>query len=148
MNLSKNFTLNELTHTDTGLTNEPDDAQKEKLLYLATYVLQPIRDRWGGIKVTSGYRSTAVNAAIGSTPHSQHLFGEAADFVPLVAGVSVSQKLDSIFAWLVSESGIPFGQCIRETSGSRQWIHVSLPRLNAANQDALVYDGKDYKSYL
>lgn len=148
INLSKNFTLDELTATDTGLANVPDAAEKDKLLYLAAYILQPIRDKWGPLKVTSGYRSPAVNAAVDGSPHSQHLFGEAADFIPLKCDVSLLRTLDLIFAWFVKESGIPFGQAIRESRGGAEWIHVSLPRLNGPNQDAQVYDGKDYKPYL
>ena len=44
MNLSKNFTLSELARTDTGLPNEPNYHEQQKLLYLATFILQPIRD--------------------------------------------------------------------------------------------------------
>jgi len=141
MQLSKNLTLEELTHTDTGLVNVPIKTAVEKLLYLANYVGQLIRDRWGRIKPTSGYRSSAVNAAAGSTSHSQHLLGEAMDFVPLDADI------DEVFEWIVKESGIPFGQCIRESRGGAEWIHISLPRLDGTNQEALVYDGKSYRTY-
>ena len=42
--LSKNFTLEELAHTDTGVSNVPNDEQRYKLLLVAIYLLQPIRD--------------------------------------------------------------------------------------------------------
>jgi len=142
MQLSENFTLEELTHTDTGLPNSSGEVEKEKLLYLAVFVLQPLRDKWGGLNVASGYRSLPVNRAVGGGASSQHLKGEAADIIALDA------DLDEVFAWVVRSGKIPFGQCIRETVGIREWIHISLPRLDAANCQALVYDGKRYKPYI
>ena len=79
MNLSKNFTLDELIVTSTSGSNIPPGIHKEKLLYVANYLAQPIRDRWGVVIVNSGYRSEAVNAAIGGSKTSQHPRGEAID---------------------------------------------------------------------
>lgn len=142
MQLSKNFTLDEMCDTLTGLPNVPDEDAKQHLLYLCQYVLQPIRSEVGALKVTSGYRSYEVNEAVGSHPMSQHRTGEAADFSPLS-----DLPIDNVFRWIVKQSGIPFGQCIRESKGGKDWIHISLPRLDKPNQQALVYDGKDYKPY-
>lgn len=63
--LSDNFNLEEFCVTDTGLPNMPDGAAQSKLLYLAIYILQPIRNIWGTLKINSGYRSLEVNQAIG-----------------------------------------------------------------------------------
>lgn len=141
MRLSDNFTLEELTRTDTGLPNIYGEAEKEKLLYLASFILQPLRDKWGAFKVTSGYRSHAVNAAVGGAVTSQHVKGEAADFIARDA------SLDDVFEWIVKQSCLRFGQCIRENVGNRDWVHISLPRLDGNNQEALVFDGKSYKAY-
>ena len=67
MNLSNNFTLDELMATSTGLINKPDDPVEVavNLTRLAITLLQPIRDRWGPLQITSGFRSWAVNSAVG-----------------------------------------------------------------------------------
>ncbi|MBI5562767.1 MAG: hypothetical protein HY894_07965, partial [Deltaproteobacteria bacterium] len=109
MQLTKDFTLEELTRTDTGVVNIPGEAEKEKLLCLATYILQPIRERWGGLIVTSGFRCPALNAQVGGVAASQHVKGEAADFIAHDA------SLDDVFKWIVNGSGSRFGQCIRES---------------------------------
>jgi len=135
MNLSPNFTLKELTATGTGIENEPLSIERDKLLYLAQYILQPIRDAWGRIQISSGFRSAPVNFKVGGSPSSQHLFGEAADIRPL------DIDLDTVFDWILRTR--TFGQAILEPT----WIHISLPRLNKPNQQALTFDGKDYKPY-
>lgn len=143
VNLSKNFTLEEMCATSTGVLNAVNDEAKRSLLYLCQYVLQPVRNEIGALKITSGYRSSGVNSAVGSRPSSQHLYGEAADFIPLG-----DLPIDNVYRWIVKVSGIPFGQCIRESKDGKDWIHISLPRLDKLNQQALIYDGKDYKNYV
>ena len=84
MNLSRNFTLQELTKSDTAIRlnihNEPNGDQIDKLKQLCENVLQPVRDQFGRVKVTSGYRSPELCRAIGSSENSQHAKAEAADF--------------------------------------------------------------------
>lgn len=80
MRLSKNFTLAELTKTNTGIPNIPSDIEVERLRLLCNKVLQPLRDIYGSpIIVNSGYRSQQVNKAVGGVPSSQHCRGEASD---------------------------------------------------------------------
>lgn len=141
MLLSRDFDLNELTCTSTGLSNRPGNEELAKLKELASLLLQPIRDRWGRIRVTSAFRRRAVNSAVGGSPTSQHCFGEAADIIPLEADI------DTVFRWIVDESGLDFGQCINEEKGKNRWIHISLPREGKINLQALVYDGKKYSAY-
>jgi hypothetical protein len=103
---------------------------------LAQGILQPVRDRWGRIKVNSGYRSAEVNAAVGGSLRSQHLHGEAADIVPLDADIY------EVFQWIRDESGIDYGQLILEKKGGAYWIHISLPRPDGRNLQALlIIDG-------
>jgi len=137
VNLSANFTLKELTVTDTGLSNEPNQYQMEKLFYLCQFILQPIRDYAGTILVTSGFRSKEVNGAVGGSVTSQHPAGEAADTVPQ------RYDIDKLFNWIISH--IIFGQCIRESKNGKDWIHISLPRLNKENQQALIYENGVYR---
>lgn len=118
--LSKNFTLAELTRTNTGIPNDPEPYELINLNSLANQILQPIRDRFGATKVTSGFRSKAVNDAVGGVPDSDHRKGLAGDIVPLEADI------DTVFNW-IKTSGLPIKQAIIET-GSRgeRWIHISL----------------------
>ena len=141
MQLSKNFTLEELTHTDIELPNFPNNKQRSHIQELCSSLLQPIRDKFGRIHITSGFRSKAVNKAVGGKYYSQHTKGEAADIIPLNANI------DKVMAWIVNESGLQFGQCIIEKVGDKQWIHISLPRIGI-NQMALIYDGTVYKMYV
>lgn len=139
--ITRSFTLEELTHTNTGLPNAPSAEDAARLADLASTILQPIRDHWGGIWVTSGYRGKAVNEKVGGSPTSQHCKGEAADLKPLEANI------DSVFRWLVKESRIPYGQAILEKVGDKEWIHVSLTRKDKPNHQSLVYNGKEYRPY-
>ena len=135
INTSANFAITELTRTDTGLRNVPNNDQTAKLVYLTHYVLQLIRDRWGRQKITSAFRSEAVNnhPDVRGASDSQHRLGEAADFVPLDANI------DEVFKWVVKESGIPYGQAIlEENSEGSRWIHISLVRAYQVNGIAMT----------
>lgn len=136
MKLSKNFSLDELTVTSTSASNEPTEDHKDKLLYVCQYLLQPIRDEFGPVQVNSGYRSKGVNLAVGGSLTSQHCKGEAADIrVP---------NLWEVYEWIVNN--LSFGQCIYEEKGAAKWIHISLPRLDDDNQEALLYKDGVYKN--
>ena len=84
MNLSRNFTLQELIKSDTAIrldiNNNPNSGQIEKLKALCENILQPVRDHFGRVKVTSGFRSEQLCLKIGSSVNSQHAKAEAADF--------------------------------------------------------------------
>ena len=84
MQLSRNFSLQELTKSDTairkGIDNEPNADQIDKLKALCENILQPVRDQFGRVKVTSGFRSPELCVAIGSSLTSQHSKAEAVDF--------------------------------------------------------------------
>ena len=84
MKITNNFTLTELTRTNTGIANQPDKEQVAAIINLCGKVLQPARELFGKpIHVTSGFRSLAVNKAVGGVPKSQHLLGQAADITVL-----------------------------------------------------------------
>ena len=125
MNLYRNFTLSELTKSDTairkGINNNPNAEQIEKLKALCENILQPVRDHFGRVKITSGYRSVELCAAIGSSARSQHAKAEAADFE--CPGVDNAELAD----WIHRE--LPYDQLILEfyTPGEPNsgWIHCS-----------------------
>jgi zinc D-Ala-D-Ala carboxypeptidase len=126
MNLSAHFTLAELTVSDTaarrGIDNGPplDAVQALKRTALG---LEAVRVRLGGapVIVTSGYRSLALNRAIGSKDTSQHIKGEAVDFICPRFGTPAE-----IVAAL-RDSGIEYDQLILEFAGTgRGWVHCSF----------------------
>ena len=127
MKLSANFSLAEMTKSETalrlGLDNEPNDEQLANLVALCENVLQPVRDHFGkGVKVNSGLRTLPVNRAIGSGDSSDHVKGAAADIeIPGVANADLAQ--------FIVDSGIEFRQLILEfyTPGipDSGWVHVS-----------------------
>ena len=99
MKLTANFSLNELTKSQTaerkGIDNTPSAEHQENLKKLCENVLQPIRDHFEQVvSVSSGYRSPVLCAAIGSKSTSQHARGEAADFE--IFGISNKELADWI----------------------------------------------------
>ena len=109
MQLSKNFRLSEFTRSDTakrlGIVNECSSVEQVlNLAYLCHTVLQPLRDRFGPIRINSGYRCPELNKAVGGVANSQHMRGEAADiYLPTKA------KLDCyalITDWIKTEMRI------------------------------------------
>ena len=125
MNLSRNFTLQELIKSDTavrkGINNNPNAGQIEKLKDLCENILQPVRDHFGRVKITSGFRSEDLCLAIGSSRNSQHAKAEAADFECI--GVDNAEVAD----WI--HQNLPYDQLILEfyTPGEPNsgWIHCS-----------------------
>jgi hypothetical protein len=135
MNLSPNFTLSEMTKSETalrhGMDNTPGDAEIANLKLLAEKVLQPIRDHYKrGVKVNSGFRHPDVNARVGGSRTSDHTRGMAADIeIPGVANADlagwIQQNLD--YTQLILEfytPGVP-------DSG---WDHVSYDPANLKKQ--------------
>lgn len=125
--LAPNFTVAELVHTnhrdlqDDNLAGAA--AHLDALTALCRDVLQPLREHLGSpIRVVSGYRCPALNAAIGGSRTSQHMRGEAADLhLP-------GHDLAEVWEWIGWHSRLPFGQVILEgqQAGRPTWLHVSL----------------------
>ena len=119
MQLSENFSYEELTHTDhREFDNTPNEAEMANLVRLANF-LEQVKEVLGGatIIVNSAFRSADVNRAVGSTDKSQHRHGCAADI--RVPGMTPDQVVSAIIA-----SGLPYDQVIREFD---RWTHVSIP---------------------
>lgn len=125
MQLAPNFSLRELTAStkalSLGLDNTPPPEVVQRLQATAD-MLQRIRDHLGHpVVVTSGYRSHAVNRAVGGVSSSDHITGQAADIVAPAYGTPY--QLARTLAPLVSVLGI--GQLILEGVKGKQWVHVS-----------------------
>jgi hypothetical protein len=141
MNLSKNFTLDELTHTDhREFDNTPNDEEMANLVRLAEF-LEQVKEVIGGrpIIVNSAFRCAEVNKAVGSSDKSQHRRGCAADI--RVPGMTPDEVVSAIMA-----SGLPYDQVIREFD---RWTHVSIP--NEEGHDprnmALIIDKAGTRAY-
>jgi len=130
--LTKHFARWEFVTSDTAIRksipNEPSAMQWDCLKALSESVLEPCREILGPIHVTSGYRSPALNQAIGGAKNSQHMEGEAADIIPYKG------TLTDLFVWLYF-SELPFDQLIFEFG---VWIHVSHSRMRLPRHEALV----------
>jgi hypothetical protein len=122
--LTANFSLEELTFSQTAarsqIDNTPDDTQIAALQALCENILQPLRDALGvPIVVSSGYRSAALNQAVGGARDSQHMQGEAADIT------SPAMSTEELFT-RVLELDLPFDQLIYEGGRQAVWVHVSF----------------------
>jgi len=126
MRLSRNFSLSEFTRSDTakrlGLLNDPsrDDLTNIKVTALGLEQVRRVLDG-RSIRITSGYRNRAVNAAVGGVSNSAHAKGFAADIT--VRGLTAFEVAKEI-----SLSDIAFDQLIYEKG--RNIVHISFdPRL-------------------
>lgn len=116
------------------LDNTPNEKEKANLVRLVLEILQPVRDKWGRpIVVTSGFRSEAVNKAVGGARNSQHRLGEAADIK--IGSKSQNKALFNFILDMVNKGEIKVGQLIDEYGYS--WVHVSLPREGKPNNQVL-----------
>ncbi len=123
--LTEHFNLLEFVRSGTAITlgidNHPPRLAVECLTHLCQTVLEPLRRRFGKIRITSGYRCDTLNAAVGGARRSQHRLGQAADiFVPS------EEEGQKMFNYI--RGNLPFDQLIFEHSESRKtrWIHVSI----------------------
>ncbi|MDD6172838.1 MAG: D-Ala-D-Ala carboxypeptidase family metallohydrolase [Elusimicrobiaceae bacterium] len=119
--ISPHFSFEELTCTsypDFKTLNRIDGKEYlPQLTALSFYLLEPIRLILNSpLKITSAYRCPALNDFAGGCSSSQHLKGEAADFIPLNIG------LNEAFAKIKTCPSLHFGQLISEPG----WIHISL----------------------
>lgn len=129
----KYFTIKELCAsfkaTQLGIKNEPSKAALVNLESLVLNILDPLRAAWGGaIKVTSGYRSAALNKAVKGSPTSAHRYGYAADIVPADGRISVFKAF--VVKWL-KDNAVNFDQYIDELSVDKdgkvtEWVHLGI----------------------
>ena len=128
MKLSKNFSLREMTRSGTairnGIKNAPNEGQLVALTALCQSILQPLRDHFGSISVSSGLRVPELNKLIGGSATSDHCKGFAADFEvkdPAVSNMFLAQYI---------KKNMKFKQLILEFYESKEgpnsgWVHIS-----------------------
>ena len=131
INLSEHFTLAELTKTNVNLKNVPNETQVENLKRLCRW-LEMLRSEWnkrygeGGdpIVINSGYRSEAVNKAVGGVAGSNHLTGCAVDIH--VLGKEQAIRYACILLDISDESQEDFDELLIEQSAKSLWIHFAV----------------------
>ena len=143
MNLSPNFTLEELTHSEIaerlGLDNTPNEDVKANLVRLARFLEEVRAVLKRPIMVNSAYRSQDVNAQLGSKPTSQHCIGCAADIkVPGLTPDNIVKEL--------LKTNLEYDQLIREFDS---WVHISIPSKFAdkPRKQVLIIDKSGTRPY-
>ena len=142
----KYFTIKELCAsfkaTQLGIKNEPTKQVLVNLESLVLNILDPLRAAWGGgIIVTSGYRSVALNKAVGGSPSSAHRYGLAADIVPADRRIAAFKAF--CVKWL-KDNAVNFDQYIDEADGS-EWVHIAIKSGNGnQRRQFLKYRNKKY----
>ncbi len=142
MQLTPHFTLAEMTASTTaqrqGLDNTPTPEALQRLT-LTAEMLERVRAHLGvPIVVTSGYRSRAVNAAVGGVTSSDHAIGAAADIV--VPKFGAPHAVAKALAPHVNALGI--GQIIYESVGGKHWVHLSTRTPDRPVNRVITVSGK------
>ena len=130
-NLSEHMTLAELTKTNTGIENVPNEAQVENLKRVCRW-LERLRKRWNDkygdgddpIIINSGFRSEAVNKAVGGVPTSNHLTGCAVDIRCI--GLEQALRYAAILLDISDMSREDFDELLIEQKRSVVWIHFAV----------------------
>ena len=123
--LTAHFSLREMCASGTairlGIKNEPSEEVINRLQQLCEHVLEPLRQRFGVIRITSGYRCERLNKAVGGVKNSQHRLGEAADIH--VSNIEVGRKM---FRYI--KENLEFDQLLFERiqENGACWLHVSF----------------------
>ena len=129
--------MEELTRSDTarekGIDNTPTEEHAQNLIDTVSNLADPIRERWAvvcaneklgtpQIRVSSGYRSKALNVAVGGSTTSAHSFGFALDIIPMNGNLARFKEVCREFL-----KGRKFDQMISEdenAAGVPNWIHI------------------------
>ena len=163
MQLSEHFTLEEFTRSDVAtarkIANNPSSVQIKIMKHTCEYMLEVLRALLNEhykvsvkIEITSGFRSLALNRAVGGDSSLEHLFGQAAD-------IKVFKKINNqwclvpysefyyfIKLW-VRIGKLSVNQCILETSGNATWVHVSHHNAGKTRDKRvfLIYQNGNYQ---
>ena len=151
MNLSKNLTLSEVTKSSVaknhGINNEPNAEQLENLKTIANEVFQKIRDHFGvPIKVSSGFRSEALNKKVKGSKTSDHMKGCALDID--MDGFSSTITNRDVFNYI--KDNLEFRQLIWEFGNydNPDWVHVSYSRNKNRKQQLKAVKKNGKTSYI
>lgn len=148
MDLTQNFTLAECCKTSKALPNTPSATITAHLKETCENMAQPLRDAYGKpVAVNSGYRSEAVNRAVGGAANSAHKYGYALDTVPLDR-TDMAAYQSAVLKWAKSHQ---FDQVILERVGSdglARWLHIGWRRGDGSQRRQVLKtkDGRRYET--
>ena len=136
-NITKNFKWYEFFKSSTALRHDMNNYTNDKdvlknIEMLTTNILQPLRDVFGPIKITSGYRSPLLNTLIKGSPTSNHCYGYAADIEPWDDSI----KLIDIIEYI--HGNFQYRELIAEYF-PEGWVHVAY-RDKANNRQLKLKD--------
>ena len=131
MNLSEHMTLAELTKTRTGIKNVPNEAQVENLRRVCQW-LEQLRRRWNNlygdgddpIIINSGFRSEAVNKAVGGSATSNHLTGCAVDIRCI--GIEQALRYAALLLDIADLNKEDYDELLIEQKSCTYWIHFAV----------------------
>ena len=136
MKLTPNFTLEELSCTNTQYKEENIAAAKKIMgrMYQLAGFAERVREIIGKpLIINSGFRCVKLNNAVGGSLASQHLYAEAID-------IRVSGKVAREVFQIIASSDLKYEQLILEKVGSAQWVHVSI----GSKKEKLMYANGKY----
>jgi hypothetical protein len=139
---SPNFSWAELTTTSTGLANEPDVTERARLIRLCWLVLEPLRSVVGPLRVTSAFRSKAVNDAVGGAAMSYHRQGLAADLYD-----ADGEYNNGAIAGVIRALDLPVDEVIVEHHTGH--LHVAVSTFGSAPKRKYLqtWDGSSYSGW-
>lgn len=139
MNLSINFTLDELIQSEYAIRNNikeqftPSEEIVSNLKDLCIHILQPVRDYLKKpLTITCGYRCPRVNTGVGGATNSQHMVGQAADVKYMIDG----KVYNKVLLKAIVDLNLPFDQIIYEFGDDTNpaWVHVSYDKNRSRKQ--------------
>lgn len=144
------FTINEMIASDTakakGIDNSPTTEVRANLVALIETLLDPLREAWKSpIKVTSGYRCAALNKAVGGSSRSAHLYGYAADIVPLNGKIAEFKVFCKNY---FGNRRHLYDQVILEQSKGSEWVHIGLKTKDGRKRGQLMEFKNNRYTYL
>ena len=135
MKLSEHFGLAELCKTRTGIENVPNEEQVDNLRRVCRW-LERLRLRYNQMRnernevreypiiINSGFRSPAVNKALGGVATSNHLTGCAVDIRCI--GMEQALRYAAILLDISDQSGEDYDELLIEQKGRVIWIHFAV----------------------
>ena len=141
------FTITELCYSDVakskGIDNSPTTDVRANLVTLVNNLLDPLREAWKSpIRVTSGFRCGVLNKAVGGSTTSAHLYGLAADIVPVNGRIKEFKEFCKNY---FADKKQRFDQVILETRDGREWVHIGLATKDGRKRGQIMsYDGIRY----
>lgn len=136
----KYFTIKELIDSDTakakGINNSPTTEVRANLVTLIETLLDPLREAWKSpIRVTSGYRCAALNKAVKGSSTSAHLYGCAADIVPINGKIAEFKEFCRKYFDVRRHL---YDQVILEDNGKSEWVHIGLKTADGRKRGQLM----------